>query len=85
MRRRRYSTNSVRRHIAQRGKTPTHSLAVVKMMGDTSVAVVNHHYLNIEPELMSELVFGWKRPDGHNPCSHRRTFSARSTPLALAG
>ena len=50
-------------HIAQRGKTPAHLLAVVKMMGDTSVATVNRHYFNIEPELMQELVLGWKRPD----------------------
>jgi integrase len=31
-------------HITQRGKTPAHLLAVVQMMGDTSVATVNRHY-----------------------------------------
>ncbi len=36
-------------HIAQRGKTPAHLLAVVQMMGDTSVATVNRHYFKIEP------------------------------------
>lgn len=50
-------------HIAQRGKTPAHLLAVVQMMGDTSVATVNRHYFKMEPELMRELVLGWKRPD----------------------
>lgn len=50
-------------HIAQRGKTPAHLLAVVQMMGDTSVATVNRHYFKIEPDLMRELVLGWKRPD----------------------
>jgi integrase len=39
-------------HIAQRGKTPAHMRAVVKLIGDTSVATVNRHYFNIEPELM---------------------------------
>ena len=50
-------------HIAQRGKTPAHLLAVVQMMGDTSVATVNRHYFKMEPELMRELVLGWKQPD----------------------
>jgi hypothetical protein len=34
------------------GKTPAHLLAVVKMMGDTSVRTVNRHYFDIEPEVM---------------------------------
>jgi integrase len=49
-------------HIAQRGRTPAQLLAVVKMMGDTSVATVNRHYFKIEPELL-----GWKRPDVDAP------------------
>jgi len=40
-----------------------HLLAVVQMMGDTSVATVNRHYFKMEPELMRELVLGWQRPD----------------------
>ena len=50
-------------HIAQRGKTPAHLLAVVQMMGDTSVATDNRHYFKMKPELMRELVLGLKRPD----------------------
>jgi integrase len=34
--------------IAQRGREPRHLLAVVRMMGDTSVATVNRHYFNLE-------------------------------------
>lgn len=50
-------------HIAQRGKTPAHLIAVVKMMGDTSVETVNKHHFNIELDLMQEMVLGWERPD----------------------
>jgi len=73
------------------GKTPAHLLAVVKMMGDTSVATVNRHYFNIEPELMQELVLGGKRPDVHIPSvASAELFGADpapicSAPLALAG
>ena len=78
-------------HIAQRGKTPAHLLAVVKMIGDTSVATVNRHYFNIEPELMQELMLGWKRPDVHIPSlASAELFGTEQTPickaaLALAG
>ena len=78
-------------HIAQRGKTPAHLLAVVKMMGDTSVQTVNRHYFDIEPEVMQELVLGWKRPDVHIPSlASAELFGAEQTPickpaLALAG
>lgn len=50
-------------HIAQRGKTPAHLLAVVQMMGDTSVTTVNRHYFKMEPDLMREFVFGRARPN----------------------
>lgn len=78
-------------HIAQRGKTPAHLLAVVKMMGDTSVQTVNRHYFDIEPEVMQELVLGWKRPNVHVPSlASAELFGADPTPicsapLALAG
>ena len=50
-------------HIAQRGRDPRHLLAVVKMMGDTSVATVNRHYFNLEDDLMQEIIDGWAVPD----------------------
>jgi integrase len=69
-------------HIAQRGKTPAHLLAVVKMMGDTSVQTVNRHYFDIEPEVMQELVLGWKRPDVHIPSlASADLFGAEQTPI----
>jgi integrase len=77
-------------HIAQRGKTPAHLLAVVQMMGDTSVATVNRHYFKMEPELMRELVLGWKRPDVDVPSvASAELFGAEQPricdmPLALA-
>ncbi len=72
-------------HIAQRGKTPAHLLAVVKMMGDTSVATVNRHYFNVEPELMQELVLGWKRPDVHIPSlASVDLFGVEQTPICRA-
>ena len=66
-------------HIAQRGKTPAHLLAVVQMMGDTSVATVNRHYFKMEPELMRELVLGWKRPDVDGPSVAAADLSVPST------
>ncbi len=69
-------------HIAQRGKTPAHLLAVVKMMGDTSVATVNKHYFNIELDLMQEMVLGWERPDVPVPSSASPTvFGVEQTPI----
>jgi hypothetical protein len=57
-------------------------LAVVKMMGDTCVATVNRHYFNTEPELMQELVLGWKRPDVHIPSlASADLFGAEQTPI----
>jgi integrase len=50
-------------HLAQRGRDPRHLLAVVKMMGDTSVATVNRHYFNLEDDLMQEIIDGWAVPD----------------------
>jgi integrase len=68
--------------IARRGKTPAHLLAVVKMMGDTSVATVNKHYFNIELDLMQEMVLGWERPDVPVPPSASLTvFGAEQTPI----
>ena len=49
-------------HIAQRGRDTRHLLAVVKMMGDTSVATVNRHYFNLE-DLMQEIIDRWAVPD----------------------
>ena len=72
-------------HIAQRGKTPAHLLAVVKMMGDTSVETVNKHYFNIELDLMQEMVLGWERPDVPVPWSASLTvFGAEQTPICDA-
>lgn len=50
-------------HIAQQGKDPQHLLAVVKMMGDTSLATVNRHYFNLDDEKLQGIVAGWKVPD----------------------
>lgn len=50
-------------HIAQRGRDPRHLLAVVKMMGDTSVATVNRHYFNLDDDIMQEIIDGWAVPD----------------------
>ncbi|MEO8381778.1 MAG: hypothetical protein ABI779_19105 [Acidobacteriota bacterium] len=49
--------------IAQRGREPRHLLAVVRMMGDTSVATVNRHYFNLEDDVMQEIIDGWAVPD----------------------
>ena len=68
--------------IARRGRTATHLLAVVKMMGDTSLATVNRHYFNIELEMMQELVLGWERPDFDFPASASTSiFGAEQTPI----
>jgi len=50
-------------HIAQRGRAARHLLAVVKMMGDTSVATVNRHYFNLEDDVMQEIIDGWAVAD----------------------
>ncbi|HEX6097695.1 MAG TPA: hypothetical protein VF432_15315 [Thermoanaerobaculia bacterium] len=72
-------------HIAQRGKTPAHLLAVVKMMGDTSIETVNKHYFNIELDLMQEMVLGWQRPDVPVPSSASLTvFGVEQTPICDA-
>jgi hypothetical protein len=72
-------------HIAQRGKTLAHLLAVVKVMGDTSVATVNKHYFNIELDLMQEMVLGWERPDVPVPASASLTvFGAEQSPICDA-
>jgi hypothetical protein len=65
-------------HIAQRGKTPAHLLAVVQMMGDTSVATVNRHYFKMESELMRELVLGWKPGRGRALRRRGRSFRRRA-------
>jgi len=72
-------------HIAQHGKTPAHLLAIVKMMADRSVAPVNRHYFNIEPELMQELVLGWKCPDVRiPPLAAADLFGVEQTPICSA-
>ncbi len=50
-------------HIGQRGRDPRPLLAVVKMMGDTSVATVNRHYFNLDDDIMQEIIDGWAVPD----------------------
>ena len=50
-------------HIAQRARTARNLLAVVKMMGDTSVATVNRHYFNLEDDVMQEIIDGWAVAD----------------------
>jgi hypothetical protein len=49
--------------IAQRGREPRHLLAVVRMMGETSVAAVNRHFFDLEDEVMQEIMEGWAVPD----------------------
>lgn len=45
------------------GRAARHLLAVVKMMGDTSVATVNRHYFNLEDDVMQEIIEGWAVAD----------------------
>lgn len=61
--RRRAANAEVLRSLAQRGRAARHLLAVVKMMGDTSVATVNPHYFNLEDDVMQEIIDGWAVPD----------------------
>jgi hypothetical protein len=63
-------------HIASRGRAARHLLGVVKMMGDTSVAIVNRHYFNLEDDVMQEIIEGWALP--MRKCSRRI-----SSPFAL--
>jgi hypothetical protein len=50
-------------HIVQRGHAARQLLAVVKMMGDTSVATVNRHYFNMEDDVMQEIIDRWAVAD----------------------
>jgi hypothetical protein len=34
-------------------------MIIVRMMGDTSLATVNRHYINIDDEMLEEIVDGW--------------------------
>jgi hypothetical protein len=47
---------------ASRARGPL-AAELVDYLCDTSVGTVNRHYFRMDPELMRELVLGWKRPD----------------------
>ncbi|HXG59317.1 MAG TPA: hypothetical protein VNL91_09875 [Thermoanaerobaculia bacterium] len=49
-------------HIAERARDARHLLAVVKMMGDTSVETVDRRYFNFDDETPGEVIDGWSVP-----------------------
>jgi len=46
-------------HLAVLQHEPKDLMAVVQMMGDSSLTTVNRHYFNIDDKVLAELVDGW--------------------------